>query len=235
MRQQLWFAMAAMTLGSMSPSWAQNPPAPDLRPVATLDVQGKLTDDDGAPAHDISGIDCLPPSASARQCLVINDEDRSAQFVSIEKHRLIPGSRVRLIDKKPSKATLGNPPQDTACSAGEAKFKDLDGEAVAFAAPYFYVAGSHGCSRHGNKFRLSSFILARIRVDGTGRPIDREGKTVDDTETDVSDAVETTYRLAEVLRSAESVGPFFGHDLEAAGTGSHNGLNLEGVAVTDGT
>ena len=40
--------------------------------------------------------------------------------------------------------------------------------------------GSHGCSRRGGKFRLSSFILARIRVDDSGRPVDALGNVVDE-------------------------------------------------------
>jgi hypothetical protein len=115
-----------------------------------------------------------------------------------------------LIGKKPSDATLGKEPQEAHCSEGKAKFKDLDGEAVAFAGSYFYIAGSHGCSRHSNKFRTSSFILARVQVDEQGRP----------------GAVDTTYRLADVLSTASPVGPFFGKNLNGA-----NGLNVEGIAV----
>jgi hypothetical protein len=54
------------------------------------------------------------------------------------------------------------------CSAGNGKFKDLDGEAVAYANSYFYVAGSHGCSRNSFKFHPSAFLLVRLPVDETG-------------------------------------------------------------------
>jgi hypothetical protein len=195
-------------------SWAQSPLASNLEPVRTLDAQN-LTDDDDEAAADISGIACMPQSAAARVCLVINDEDRFAQLVKLEGNRLVGGVKVQLIGKQPSNATIGSEPQEAACSEGKAKFKDLDGEAVAFAAPHFYIAGSHGCSRNSNKFRTSSFILARVQVDAQGNPVRPDA--------------ETTYRLADALKNAPGVGAFFGKDLNGA-----DGMNLEGIAVIGG-
>ena len=87
------------------------------------------------------------------------------------------------------------------------EFGELDGEAVAFAAPYYYVVGSHGCSRKKGEFRASSFILARLSDDQQG-------------------GVETTFRLTDVLRHASTVSAYFGKDLNG-----DNGLNIEGLAV----
>jgi len=198
----------AAVLAWCSPAWTQTPLAADLEPSRVFQSQS-LTDDDDEPAADISGIACMP-GTETRLCMVINDEDRAAQLVQIEANSLVGGSKVQLIGKKPSASTLGDEPQDGGCSEGKAKFKDHDGEGVAFSAPYFYVVGSHGCSRHGNKLRASAFILARVQVDTRGNPV----------------AVDTTYRLAEVLRTAPHIGPFFAKDLNGA-----DGLNIEGIAV----
>jgi hypothetical protein len=204
--------LIALLLGAWSEqSWAQSPLVSNLEPVRILEAQN-LTDDDDEAANDISGIACVPPTGAARICLVINDEDRFAQSVKLEGNRVIGGPKFQLIDKRPSDSTIGNEPQGAACSEGTARFKDLDGEGVAFAAPYFYIAGSHGCSRN-SKFRASSFILARVPVDAQGNPTGQ---------------AETTYRLAEALRTAPGIGPFFGKDLNA------DGINIEGIAVIGG-
>jgi hypothetical protein len=97
---------------------------------------------------------------------------------------------------------------------GPGGFVDLDGESVAFSAPYFYVVGSHGCSRNANEFRLSSFILSRIRVDDAGQPA-------------AKDAVQNTYRVSDILRQAGEASKSFGKDLKTA----PGGLNIEGIVV----
>jgi hypothetical protein len=207
---------------------AQTPLIADLEPVRKFQVGPALTDDDEEVATDISGMACMPPAGATRTCLVVNDQDRSAQFVTIEDHRVIGGRKLQLIGKQPSDAIIGQEPREVECSDGKAKFKDLDGEGVAFAEPHFYVSGSHGCSRNSNKFRLSSFILARVRVDARGLVVDRDGAPVEASRS-VEQYVDTTYRLAEVLRTAPQVGPFFGKDLNKT-----EGLNVEGIAVADG-
>jgi Protein of unknown function (DUF3616) len=207
---------------------AQTPLVADLEPLRKLQVGPALTDDDEEVATDISGMACMPPAGATRTCLVINDQDRSAQFVTIEGQRLIGGRKLQLIGKQPSDAIIGQEPRGVECSDGKAKFKDLDGEGVAFAESHFYVSGSHGCSRNSNKFRLSSFILARVRVDAQGRAVDRDGTPVEASRS-VEQHVETTYQLAEALRTAPQVRSFFGRDLNEAG-----GLNVEGIAIGDG-
>jgi hypothetical protein len=90
---------------------------------------------------------------------------------------------------------------------------------VAYAAPFFYIVGSHGCSRHSNKFRSSSFILARIP----------ERQVASSAGTFNPSSVETSYRLSEVLAAAPQIRPYFTRDLMSA-----NGLNVEGLAVAGG-
>jgi uncharacterized protein DUF3616 len=202
-------AVAALLVAGTGILRAQGPLAANLGPIRIL----QSPDDDDETASDISGIACMPGTIDGWRCMVINDEDRAAELVRIAGSALIGGDKVPLIGKKPSASTLGKEPQDAGCSEGKAKFKDLDGEGVAFAAPHFYVVGSHGCSRNSNKFRISSFILGRIPVDAQGTP----------------GTVETSYRLADVLKNAPQVGAFFGKDLNGAG-----GLNIEGIAVAGG-
>jgi hypothetical protein len=172
-------------------------------------------------AMNISGLACMPTAAAASTCLVIDDEGRFAQIAIIGNGRVAAGARLPLIGRKPSRDTVGQPPTETRCSGGERKFRDLDGEAVAYAAPFFYVVGSHGCSRHSNKFRLSAFMLACIPEAQVANP--SSAATFDPS------GVETSYRLSEALAAAPSIRPYFTRDLMSA-----NGLNVEGLAVAGG-
>jgi Protein of unknown function (DUF3616) len=197
--------------------------APDstkiLSPTRIYQVTAPLTDDDGDVAMNISGLACMPTDAAPSTCLVIDDQGRFAQIAFIGSGLVAAGARLPLIGKKPSKDTVGQPPAETGCSDGERKFRDLDGEAVAYAAPFFYVVGSHGCSRHSNKFRSSSFIMARIpenEVASAARTLDPSN-------------VETSYRLSEALAAAPSIRPYFTQDLMSA-----NGVNVEGLAIVGG-
>lgn len=216
-------AAAAVIMSGLAWPAAAEAPA-SLTPTRTYTVEGRFETQDGnPPAVDLSGIACTPaaPGTPRRRCLAINDQDRFAQRAEIEEGRIIAGALVNLIGDGPSPDTIGEPPTTLACSEGEARFKDLDGEAVAYAAPYFYVVGSHGCTRHGRKARLSAFILARLPAEEGG-------------------PVQTTYRLSEVLRAAESVGGFFGQDLTRPGSSGKDpaeagGLNVEGLAVLGDT
>jgi Protein of unknown function (DUF3616) len=190
-----------------------------LSPTRIYQVTTPFTDDDGEVATNISGLACMPADAAPSTCLVIDDQGRFAQIARIGNGQVAAGARLPLIGKRPSSDTVGQPPAETECSDGERKFRDLDGEAVAYATPFFYVAGSHGCSRHSNKFRLSSFILARIperQVAGAAASFDPS-------------SVETTYRLSEALAAAPQIRPYFTRDLMNA-----NGLNVEGLAVAGG-
>ncbi len=193
-------------------------------PLKRMAIQGSFAVSEGS-AIDISGMACLP-EGTPRKCLLINDENKNAQFATIENDRMVVGDIVPLIGSAADPLTLGRAPDEICEKADD--FKDLDGEAVAYAAPYFYVVGSHGCGRSKGKFRLSSFILARVRVDRQGQPVDRAGRTL--TRENFAQAVETTYRVSDLLMRAGKAAAFFGKDLEAS-----NGLNIEGVAVEGDT
>lgn len=199
---------------------AQEPAPVALKPMA---LEGAfIGKKKSEPAVDISGIACMPPRDMRRICLVINDENRNAQFAAIENDRLLVGQSIDLIGNKPDPRFLGSPPAIKCRADGD--FKDLDGEGVAYAEPYFYLVGSHGCSRNAGELRLSSFLLTRVRVDREGRPADSHGKPVP--AGDPRHAVETSWRASDLLASAGKAGAFFAKDLESA-----NGLNIEGLAV----
>jgi hypothetical protein len=205
MRHLRLCALLAGALFATSPALAEAL-QPLRRIAATSDFAGKKP---GKAAHDVSGMACMPARDGKQRCLLINDENTAAQFATLADGAITPGESVPLLGDGPSPATLGAPPA-VACPE-QGKFRDLDGESVAFSASYFYIAGSHGCSRHSGQFRLSAFHLARIKVDANGRA---EG------------APELSYRLSDLLRRAGSAGGFFGQDLMSA-----NGMNVEAIAV----
>jgi hypothetical protein len=181
--------------------------------LTPVDVSRDFDGKNGETAVDISGISCLPPDDGKRTCLLVNDQNRKAQFATFNdrKDKLKAGETIKLIGKRPDPETLGQPPGPTEGGCQDDSFADLDGEGVAYAGSYFYVIGSHGCSRKHGEFHASSFILARVSLD--------------------SNEVTTTYRVSDLLRKAEKVAPFFGKNLDA----KDNGLNIEGVAAIDDT
>jgi len=194
-----------------------------LKPTRIYQITAPFTDDNGEVATNISGLACMPADATSSTCLVIDDQGRFAQIAHIGNGQVAAGARLPLIGRQPSRNTVGQPPADIRCSDSERKFRDLDGEAAAYAAPFFYVVGSHGCSRHKNKFRSSSFILARIPERQVADHVTSDARTFD------SSAVETTYRLSEVLAAAPRIRPYFTQDLMSA-----NGVNVEGITVVGG-
>jgi hypothetical protein len=193
-------------------------------PLKRMTIQGEFAVSGGT-ATDISGMACLP-EGTPRKCLLVNDQNKNAQFATIQDDRIDVGDIMPLIGDARDDRTLGSPPEDI-CEE-KAGFKDLDGEGVAYAAPHFYVVGSHGCARKNGKFRLSSFILARLRVDRAGQPLDGAGRPL--ARKDFAQAVETTYRVSDLLQRAGKAAKFFGRNLK-----SEKGLNIEGVAVLGDT
>jgi len=188
-----------------------------------MKVKPPLTSDDGEKSVNISGVSCMPPAGGRRTCLVIDDEGRLAQAATLEGEQLKGGGKIRIIGDDAPGNIVGSEPKKPHCSEGGHKFKDLDGEAVAFDGRDFYVAGSHGCSRHSNKFRPSSFVLARIPQALVEKALTAGDNPVDDP------SVQTSFRLSEALSLAPHVKDFFAVDLMDA-----NGLNIEGLLVANG-
>ncbi len=200
-----------------------------LAPVRRLQVAGRFTDDAGNVSQNLSGVACQPEAAGKRVCIVIDDQSRSAQVAFLEDGTLTPGRRIRLIDEASMASIVGSAPTATHCPDNVARFKDLDGEGVSYAAPYFYVVGSHGCSRKSGKFAISSFVTVRFRLDSSGELLARDGSPGADASAPDS-SVEATYRLSDALLAADVVGSAFGAALKGPDK-SKDGLNVEGVAV----
>jgi len=192
---------------------------PILPAPAEMTLSGNFAGKGNGAAKDISGIACQPPDGDgARNCIVVNDENRSAQRATLRAGTLTPGAMVPLIGTAPPSQALGSAPVVTTCPGGDDGFGEFDGEGVAFAPasgadrPAFLVVGSHGCSRTKNEFRASSFLLARVQIDASGalRP------------------AELTWRLSEVLRGHAGLRDHFARPLNA----SAPGLNIEGIAAS---
>ena len=56
-----------------------------LVPLARLSVSGQINGKEGGVAQDISGMACIPAAGSKTLCVLINDENTSAQFVWPER------------------------------------------------------------------------------------------------------------------------------------------------------
>lgn len=176
---------------------------PERKIEATSDFAGKKR----KPAIDISGIACRPPAGGEYRCLLVNDESKTAQFATLTQTTIRPERPLPLIgDSAP--AASGRQPSIRCPKPGG--FGEFDGEGVAYADRSFYVVGSHGCSRHGGEYRSSSFLLARIRLDG--------GE---------AGAAELSWRVSDLLGAAGEAAPYLGKPLDA----ESNGLNIEGLAV----
>jgi Protein of unknown function (DUF3616) len=212
---------ALLVLGTVSGASTDPASAEILSPIRTYQVTKPLTDDEGRVATNISGVACIPAATARSICLAIDDQGRFAQIVRVENGLVEAGVKLQLIGVKPSKDTVGRPPAQASCSGGVGKYKDLDGEAVAHSSSFFYVIGSHGCSRHRNQFHSSSFILARIPEASV------VGASSDPTFAFDASSVLTTYRLSEALAAIPPVQSYFTKDLRSA-----NGLNIEGLVVS---
>lgn len=137
-------ALSVLGLLAAAPAaWAQAAPPDEGEEWS---VSGRLEGEEDERAEDVSGIACssLPP----RDCLVIDDETQSAQWVTVEPGRLIAGESIRLIDDM----------------SEEGEPIELDGEAAAFGDGSFFVIGSFGSARRPNGGADNARIEAGSRV-----------------------------------------------------------------------
>lgn len=184
---------------------------------------GETKDGRIRPAFDLSGAACRPAGPDgARTCVAVNDENSGAQIFRLSGATITPGATAFDQGRAPAPGIRGIAPETFACTGGSGAFDQLDGEAVAYAEPYFYVTGSHGCTRGKRRYTLSAMILTRLRVDAAGTVSERL----------------STYRLTDALKASEAVRDDVLRDLEfdwhnppPAGTPQPNGLNIEGLAV----
>jgi hypothetical protein len=142
--------------------------------------------------------------------LVINNEGIFAQFARFERDKRVleVGGRVPLLpDSEAELSAVGTAPKP-AGAKGNGRHM-LDGEAVTWLAPHYYVTGSHSLAdplkaAGLSTFRRSAYVVARVHADGTHR--------------------ELSFRLSEVFAADPVLGPWFLKDT------AENGINIEGLA-----
>ena len=183
--------------------------------------------DEGEPAEgDLSGLACRPAvSQTDWNCLVINDELATLQLVRSDGDSIFPGATISL---PAAQTAFGEAPLVVAegqsggvhCPAKDEP-DEMDWEAIAYDGGYFYVVGSHGCSRNKFRFDHFGFRVTRFRLDEAGAVTD----------------VQYSYRLSEALSAADGAGEHFGDRLQPQATGGarERGLNIEGAVVSGDT
>ncbi|MBR1154379.1 DUF6929 family protein [Bradyrhizobium sp. JYMT SZCCT0428] len=201
--------------------------AADAPVITRLKVAGKFTapnsEDDKKP-RGISGMTCLgKPADASRECLIINDEERFGEIVTLTNEGVATtGKTIKFVEKgEAGKDVLGEA-QDPNCKdkgvvAKPSKFDELDGEGVATVGDAIYVASSHSCTG-GGKYKPSSFLLVRFKANNA-TSFKGESEPV----------LERSWRLADVLLGSEVK-----EVREAYGKPKGEGINIEGIAVTGG-
>lgn len=155
--------------------------------------------------EDISGALC--PTGNPDWCYAVNDEKKYIQLFQIRGNVIVPGDRLRLIDKK----------------VDGVEMDELDAEGIAYEDGFVYVIGSHGLTRTTGEFQPSRYFLSRLPVDAqTGEP----AFTV--SEEDTPPEVERSAVLSDVMSDHGILGPHFRRPLD------ENGINIEGLAVAGG-
>ncbi len=137
---------------------------------------------------DLSGIACV----SERYGLVGADEGRAVQVVELSRtaRTLTVTGTIPLLD------------------AGA----EIDVEAIAAEAGWYYVVGSHGVAKKTGDSQANRFKVFRLRANpATGSAVVRD-----------------TASLSDLLRRDPVLGAYFQKPLQ------HRGLNIEGLAVRDG-
>jgi hypothetical protein len=171
-----------------------------LKPESTEWKLGEPFKESKKARKNLSGAACVPTTPRFTSCLIANDENTYAQFFSIEGNVLVPKDLTLLSDEK----------------------KNPDAEGVAYADGFFYVTGSHGRSRKGNKKNKTSYAVFRFAVNpATGIP------RIETSESKVA-GIEFTSRLRDALRDDDAINAYFDKKL------SKGGINIEGIAVANG-
>jgi hypothetical protein len=199
---------------------AQAPARPSFT-ATPITVVGMIESKDPGAAENVSGIACARPRPDARRtCVVVDDEASFAQRVTLDGDRLLAGSRIPILTRVDDPAIVGRRPVGLDCRVHTDKFTQLDGEGVTFQETgtdgqgFFYVTGSHGCSRNTGEDRPAQFVLARIAYDAAS---------------DTFGPVNLTWRLSEALSAAAILRPRFGQPLDNAG--GDGGLDIEAITV----
>lgn len=193
-----WVALAATpALLGWQPAFA-SPLPPAVGPSASWRLDPPLTD--GKEAENISGITCSPAPESA--CVLVSDEQESGRYVrwaSLGDQRLQPGPTLPLF--------------------AEAKGKEADTEAAAYADGFFYVVGSHGVAKKKGEYQHDRYWL--FRFPGRASRTDQVERT---------NALESLLGSLPELKAAACSQV----SLQPCRTLQEGGLNVEGLAMRNG-
>src|SRR4051794_34044513 len=88
LRPRLYGMGITLLISLLAPA---SPVAAAELPLVDVTVAGEFAAAPGKVAKDLSGVACLPSSGAAARCLLINDENVSAQFATLEGATLTPG------------------------------------------------------------------------------------------------------------------------------------------------
>ena len=172
-------------------------------------VNGDLIGKKDKVAEDLSGIACTTDSGFPRTCLLIDDEQQSAQVVTLSDGEITAGRLIPLIDDRFD----GNP-------------VELDGEGVAFADNFFYVIGSHGRPRHDKDATDQAKEAARVAAGlAACSKLIRLKFNPATGEITHEPAVPPSSALAKLIAAEALFAPSEGKTLE------DGGVTVEGVAV----
>ncbi|NTI44228.1 DUF3616 domain-containing protein [Rhizobium rhizogenes] len=204
-------------------------------PAETLSATTTLKIDVGQPnpkAEDMrfSGAACDVFGGQRHSCLLAGDEFRYAQLFTFDDRKLLLGKRVYLLPQ-----VNPNPPP-----GANAEFDETDAEGVAFDDNYYYLVGSHGRNKRGEQ-QPSRYFVYRIKIDGaTGLPNDYGTSKKASGSVERSSVLASELKKASVFNSEIHGDPSCGalqtsaHQTPLELAPEQNGVNIEGLAVTDG-
>jgi hypothetical protein len=177
----------------------------EIKPVGKYTAPA--SEDDGK-ARGISGMGCLGSATDAvRECLAVVDDEAFAEIVTLATNELRPTGRTVTFTDTPVADIVGT--ERPANCGDTGKFREFDGEGIAVAKEYVYVAGSHSCSG-GGKYKASSYLLVRFKPSSP-------------TSFGTAPVLERSWRIADVLQHSP-VKTFYGKP-------KADGTNIEGIAV----
>lgn len=148
----------------------------------------------------VSGAACTPDHQT---CLLVGDEFRYALTFQVSDETVELKDRVFMLPKR---------------DLGGEKLKEADAEGVAYSDGFFYLTGSHGRNKAGEK-QSSRYFVYRVPV----KAISGGGDVGNENE--VSSAVERSGGIADLLDRNTALAKANGLAPEQGGT------NIEGIAV----
>ncbi|MDX0140809.1 DUF3616 domain-containing protein [Sinorhizobium meliloti] len=181
--------------------------APRIEALKGLTVQPSLSVSDKEATNISGAAACHSQNGPLVSCLMIGDEVRYARIFLLDQQSIVPGGKLFLLPKKDE---FGK------------KFDETDAEGVAYADGFYYIAGSHGLNKTGEK-QPSRYFLYRIPSEAVDHSDGDVGSP-----SDVSADVKRTSSLDRILSEDEVLKNTAKFDPE------NGGNNIEGLAVNLG-